>query len=144
MKSLLTMLVIGGLSLAGSAQDLSEIHDYLKNKDGCISMSLNVDLDDVFDGEFDEIDIEGEVDKTEFSLIANSEDDLDEIYHSVYDRLIQSGLQKIEIQDEDDTQVLVFAEKIGEPVDRFYAFVTHDDETLAFITVEGDFIVTED
>lgn len=144
MKPVLTILFLGAFTWATQAQDLGSIHGYLADIEGSISMDIDMDLDDIFDGEVNGYSVEGDAHRTKFSVISESEYDMDEIYHYVYNALNRSGLKKLVIEESDDGQAFIFVEETGRNVEEVYAFIISDEDVLVFATVYGNFIITEE
>lgn len=144
MKSVLTIMFLSVLTWTTQAQEINELHDYLSEIDGSISMSIDMDIDDIFDGDLEGYHVEGDANRTQFSVVSDSEDDMDEVYHRVYNALLNSGLQKLVIDEDNDSPVYLFAEGTGVEVDKVHAFISGDDATLVFATAYGSFIITEE
>ncbi len=144
MKALITGVMIAGISLLSTAQEVgNRIHDLLSNENGVISMSMNRSLDEVFDGEVDleelGISISGNSDRVKVSILEDDNED-GEVAQRILEALYAEGLASISIK-EDDNKVSLWLAEYDEPISELHLTISSSDGGLVYITVYGEFIV---
>jgi hypothetical protein len=155
MKKLLTTALLAATTLAAVAQKSNAaqvIYDDLQGKDNVTTLSLNKQMLDAIDTDFDLNDqtkhLKGDISSVKLMLIdddANSAKTVTDIRK----KLGKLGYREIEIDDDKespagDKEVWVFSNKKGSRFTEAHFVVQDDDGSGVLLSVYGDFVLTDE
>lgn len=145
MKTLISILMLSAFSWSAHAQEVGDrIHDLLSDQDGVISLSMNQSVDQIFDGQVDieelGIEVTGESDRVQVSVMDNDESESDEIAQRILSALSSEGLESVSLK-EDNNNIVVWVAEFDAPVNEIHLTITGEGDKIVYITIYGDFTV---